>query len=154
MGFVCYLGGSLSQRQISGIFRGLTARCARESQCPILLPLANTGWASARPTEASAYKPGNASEPVNMEDWRRYVRKVGERYKGRIRHYEIWNEPNLPPRFTGSISKVVELTCDAYKILKSIDPQIQVVSPALSHREGKDHIRYPCGSLCPEAKSV
>jgi hypothetical protein len=108
----------------------------------ILLPLANTpGWASARPTEASAYKPGNASEPANLEDWRRYVRKVGERYKGRIRHYEIWNEPNLSGHYTGSINKIVELACDAYEILKSIDPQIQVVSPAVS-TGGKDHVQY------------
>lgn len=29
------------------------------------------------------------------KQWRRYVRAVAERYRGRITHYEIFNEPNL-----------------------------------------------------------
>ncbi len=115
---------------------------AEKHKVEILLPLANTpAWAAARPNEASGYKPGNASEPANMDDWRRYVRTVGERYKGRIRHYEIWNEPNLKPHYSGTISKVVDLACEAYKILKSIDPQNQVVSPAAS-TGATDHIEY------------
>lgn len=108
----------------------------------VLLPLANTpGWAASRPNEASAYSPGNASEPATMDDWRHYVRAVGERYKGRIRNYEIWNEPNLRPHFTGSMDKLVELTCEASKILKSIDMSNKVVSPAASTGT-KDHIEY------------
>jgi polysaccharide biosynthesis protein PslG len=108
----------------------------------ILMPLANTpGWAAARPGESSAYSPGNASEPASIDDWRRFVRTLGERYKGRIRHYEMWNEPNHTPHFSGSISRLVELTCEASKILKSIDPSNQIVSPAIS-ATGKDHLQY------------
>jgi hypothetical protein len=108
----------------------------------ILMPLANTPrWAAARPNESSAYSPGNASEPASIDDWRHFVRTLGERYKGRIRHYEIWNEPNHMPHFSGSISKLVELTCEASKILKSIDPSNQIVSPAIS-ASGKDHLQY------------
>ncbi len=108
----------------------------------ILLPLANTpAWAAARPNEPSAYQPGNASEPASIEDWRRYVRRVGERYRGQIRHYEIWNEPNLKNHFSGSPEKIIELTCEAFEILKSIDPLNQIVSPAAS-TGGKDHLDY------------
>jgi hypothetical protein len=115
---------------------------AESHDVDVLLPLANTPrWAAARPSEVSAYSPGNASEPANIEDWRRYVRRIGERYKGRVRHYEIWNEPNLKPHFSGSVEKLIELTCEAYEILKSIDPLNQVVSPAAS-TSAKDHIDY------------
>ncbi|SEK26552.1 beta-galactosidase [Nitrosovibrio tenuis] len=108
----------------------------------ILLPLANTPeWASARPSEQGSYKPGNASEPASIEDWRRYVRAVGERYKGRIRHYQIWNEINFKQHFSGSTAKLVELACEGSQILKSIDPLNRVVSPAASVG-GKDHLGH------------
>jgi len=48
----------------------------------VLLPLGlSPAWASARPNEVSAYRYGNAAEPLNIEDWRSYVRAVAERYK-------------------------------------------------------------------------
>ena len=106
---------------------------AKHHNVEILLPLANTPqWAAARPGEPSGYQPGNASEPGNIEDWRNYVRTVGERYKGHIRSYEIWNEPNAIQHYSGSIGKLIDLTCEASNILKSIDPLNQIVSPAMS----------------------
>ncbi len=115
---------------------------AQLTKVELLLPLANTPqWAAARPLESSAYKPGNASEPANIEDWRRYVKTLGERYKGKIRYYEIWNEPNIKHHFSGSIEKLVELTCEASQILKSIDPLNKVVSPSAT-AGAKDHIDY------------
>ncbi|MDQ3185496.1 MAG: beta-galactosidase [Pseudomonadota bacterium] len=116
---------------------------AKLQNVDILLPLANSPrWAAARPNDRSAYnKPGYPSEPANIEDWRRYVKTVGERYKGRIRHYQIWNEPNSKLFFSGSPAKLVELTCEAFQILKSIDPLNQVVS-AGSTPGAKDHLGY------------
>lgn len=100
----------------------------------LLLPLGLTPqWASARPTERSAYGPGAAAEPLAMEDWRIYVRKVAQRYKGKIKAYELWNEPNDPEFYSGSMDKLVELTCEAYRVLKEVDPSITVVSPAYTH---------------------
>lgn len=115
---------------------------AKLTKVDILLPLANTpGWAAARPFEKSGYKPGNASEPVRIEDWRRYVRMVGERYRGRIFHYEIWNEPNIKHHYSGSVEKLVELACEAHKTLKAIDSRNLIVSPAAT-AGGRDHIEY------------
>jgi hypothetical protein len=115
---------------------------AKQHNVDLMLPLANSPqWAAARPNDPSGYKPGNSSEPANIEDWRRYVRTVGERYKGRIHNYQVWNEPNAKLFFTGSPAKLVELTCEAFKILKSIDPQNQIVS-AGSTPGAKDHLGY------------
>jgi hypothetical protein len=97
----------------------------------ILLPLASSpNWASARPDEPSGEKPGNASEPKRLDDWRDYVKTVATRYKGRIHEYEIWNEPNVKKFWTGSTEDMVNLTREAYKVLKEVDPGITVVSPS------------------------
>jgi hypothetical protein len=89
-------------------------------------------WASARPNDGSAYGDGpTAAEPKNLDDWRDYVRTVATRYKGKIRYYEIWNEPNLKNFFSGTPEQMVALAREAYKILKEVDPSIQVVSPSV-----------------------
>jgi polysaccharide biosynthesis protein PslG len=108
----------------------------------ILLPLGLTPrWASARPAEASNYQPGNAAEPSNLELWRNYVRTVASRYKGRIRTYELWNEPNSPKFFSGSVDMLVKLTQIAREELKKVDPNIHLVSPAMS-TGSKNHLDY------------
>jgi hypothetical protein len=108
----------------------------------ILLPLALTpDWASARPKEKSPYGPGNAAEPYNMEDWRNYVRTVAKRYKGRIQHFELWNEPNIPGFFSGSPERLVRLAEEAYRILKEIDPANQLAAPA-TVGGGEEHLAW------------
>lgn len=114
---------------------------ANITKVDILLPLAMTPqWASARPHEPSAYKPGNIAEPANFADWSNYVSTVGTRYKGKIKHYEIWNEPSDKTHYSGDIESLVKLTCEAKRILKDIDPTIKVISPASAG--GGRHIEY------------
>jgi len=104
---------------------------AREREVELLLPLGlSPKWASARPEEPSAYAPGAAAEPKNIEDWQNYVRTVGTRYRGRLPYYEIWNEPNWKRFFTGSTEQMFELAREAHEILKPLDPEIAIVSPS------------------------
>lgn len=106
---------------------------AEANKVELVLPLGlSPAWASSRPDEKSAYRPGNASEPRDFEDWRNYVRTVAERYKGKIRYYEIWNEPNSRNFYTGNIETLVELTCEANSIIKSIDATAKLISPAVT----------------------
>lgn len=114
----------------------------------LLLPLGlSPKWASARPTEISAYDDANAdegsgmaAEPASMDDWRNYVRTVALRYHGKIRLFEIWNEPNnnVPPFafFTGTPEKLAELTREAALILKEVDPANRVISSAVVMNTG------------------
>lgn len=89
-------------------------------------------WASARPTDSSAYGESvTPAEPKNLEDWRNAVRTIATRYQGKIHYYEIWNEPNLKSYYSGTIDQMVALNREAYKILKQIDPKIQVISPSI-----------------------
>jgi hypothetical protein len=104
---------------------------AEQNKVEVLLPLAfSPAWASARPNEPSAYEPGFAAEPRNLQIWRNYVRTVATRYKGRIHYYELWNEPNLQKFYSGTVEQMVALAREAYLILKEVDPSITVVSPS------------------------
>jgi hypothetical protein len=92
-------------------------------------------WASARPNDRGNgrnpnIEPGGMAEPRDLEDWRNYVRKVATRYKGRIKTYEIWNEPNLANFYTGTPEAMLNLAREAYTVLKQVDPSITVVSPS------------------------
>ncbi|WP_430434098.1 GH39 family glycosyl hydrolase [Methyloversatilis sp.] len=97
-------------------------------------------WASARPDEAGAYGEGSAAEPARMEDWRNFVRAVATRYKGRIRTYEVWNEPNWKNFYTGSWETMADLTREVARIVKEIDPGARIVLPALASGDGLNRI--------------
>jgi hypothetical protein len=86
-------------------------------------------WASARPFEPSPYGPGQAAEPASLDIWRQWVTAVGQRYQGRIRHYEVWNEPNDGSFYTGTLETLVTLAREARQTLLAIDPGIQMISP-------------------------
>ena len=60
---------------------------------------------------------------------------VAERYRGRIGHYQIWNEPNIFPEWGNNFvdpQRYVELLCRTYQALKQVDPEIVVISGALA----------------------
>jgi len=97
----------------------------------ITLPLAVTPrWASARPDEPGIYGPGTAAEPADLERWRTYVRTVAARYAGRIHSYEVHNEANTTPFWTGGIPKLVELTRIAREEIRMADPKALVIAPS------------------------
>lgn len=93
-------------------------------------------WASARPDETSAWGPGQAAGPRDITDWHNFVRTVAIRYKGKIRHYEVWNEPNWDTFFSGRVEQMVALAREAHRVLKEVDPSIVVVSPSATYESG------------------
>jgi hypothetical protein len=96
----------------------------------ILLTLGQSPqWASSQPDNVNYIGAGAPAPPKDLRDWRNYIRAVGQRYKGRIRNYEIWNEPNDRTYYAGTVPQLVELTREAYQILKQIDPQNVIVAP-------------------------
>lgn len=118
----------------------LVAEAGQHGVKPLLVLAHSPAWASARPSERSAYRSGVAAEPARLSDWTNYVRTVGQRYKGRISEYQVWNEPSDKSHYTGTVDKMVELTCEAQRILRGIDPAIRLVSPGSSG--GGRHIKY------------
>jgi hypothetical protein len=97
----------------------------------ILLTLGQTpAWASSNPDIVNYVGAGAPAPPADIQDWRDYITAVAQRYKGRIRYYEIWNEPNDNTYYTGTVAELAQLTAEAYTILKAVDPGNTVLSPA------------------------
>jgi len=108
---------------------------------PILLQLTYTPrWASSTPDAPTDVEAGNppglSGPPRDMEDWRIFVRTMASRYKGRIHDWEIWNEPNRPQSWGGSVETMVEMTRVASRILREVDPHNRIVSPAPEETKG------------------
>lgn len=107
-------------------------------------------WASARPTERNAYSDqdpepyqynrGITAEPLDMSKWDRFCAKVAERYKGKIKYYEVWNEPNYQNDgtkatgtygfFSGTYAKLAELVRRANQAIKAVDLGAKIICPA------------------------
>ncbi|MDX2153739.1 MAG: beta-galactosidase [Bryobacteraceae bacterium] len=62
-------------------------------------PWFNLGYGNTLYTPGPAHPSAVGWAPMNSDEakaaWSRYVAKLAERYAGRVKHYEIWNEPNI-----------------------------------------------------------
>lgn len=110
---------------------------AQQHRTEILLTLGITPpWAVAVPRFYTNERPRSATPPRDLGDWRTYVATVVQRYKGRIRAYEIWNEPNLRDFWAGTVDDMLSLTEEASQIIHSVDPRALVVSPSATAAYG------------------
>lgn len=123
-------------------------RMAEAKRVELVLTLGMTPtWAASRAGEACIFgPPGCASEPARLEDWEHYVTSVVRRYRGRIKAYEIWNEPvfseddeRKPSQvyFSGSARSMVDMARIAYGVIKREDPAALVLSPAVVSRPAR-----------------
>lgn len=84
----------------------------------------------ARP---AALTPG--SPPVQLDAYARWVQQVATRYRGQVRGYIIWNEPNLALEW-GDLppdpAAYVQLLQVGYRAVKAADPAALVVSAGLA----------------------
>jgi polysaccharide biosynthesis protein PslG len=94
-------------------------------------------WASSNPAQSCAAAAnwgvyGCAAPPASIADWNNFVTAVVTRYKGRIKYYEPWNEPDVNSEYSGNISEMMTMARSAYQIVKSIDPDAIVLTPSVS----------------------
>lgn len=94
-------------------------------------------WASSNSTQPCAATQntgihGCAAPPSNVHDWESFVTALVTRYKEEIQYYELWNEPNVPSEFSGSVQQMLAMAQTAYPIIKSIDPSAFVLAPGVS----------------------
>jgi hypothetical protein len=78
---------------------------------------------------------GATKGPVaSYADYGEFVFQMATRYKGKIRAYEIWNEPNLGREWGGQADAVeyVKILKIAYERIKQADPGAAVVTGGLS----------------------
>ena len=87
-------------------------------------------WASSNPTAPSTYGPGQCAPPANVANWNTFVTALAQHAAGRIKYWEMWNEPQDPQFYCGNIPTLVTLTENTNKLIKSVDPSAIIISPA------------------------
>ncbi|GBD09133.1 hypothetical protein HRbin22_01380 [Candidatus Thermoflexus japonica] len=81
---------------------------------------------------------GAFAPPDDPEDFADFAEAVARRYRGRVFHYQIWNEPNIAPEWGSCPTCAVDpeaytdLLCRTYRRLKAVDPRIVVIAGALA----------------------
>ncbi|MGA9347796.1 MAG: hypothetical protein WBW48_03185 [Anaerolineae bacterium] len=87
-------------------------------------------WSRAAGNEMGPYAP-----PDNYNDFGDFVYAVVSRYKGRIKYYQIWNEPNIYPEWGEqpvNPEAYTELLKIGYTRAKEADPDCVIISGALA----------------------
>jgi hypothetical protein len=64
-----------------------------------------------------------------VSEFTSFLGAVARRYRGRVAAWEIWNEPNLPASWGGTLAQYTALLAATYSTLKDIDPSVLVVAP-------------------------
>ena len=76
-----------------------------------------------------------AGPPADFDDYGDFVYAVVSRYKGRVQHYQIWNEPNIWPEWGDQPvdpEGYVQLLKIAYQRAKEADPNCLILSAPLA----------------------
>jgi len=78
---------------------------------------------------------GSFAPPDRFSDYADYAKAVASRYKGRIKFYQLWNEPNIYPEWgeqAVSPEAYKQLLCEAYRAIKSVDADAVILAGALA----------------------
>lgn len=67
----------------------------------------------------------------NIGDWKMFVRMLVTCYKGKVTHWEIWNEPDIEKFRKTTPEEYVEVLKTTYKAIKDMDPSMKVLSAGL-----------------------
>jgi hypothetical protein len=87
-------------------------------------------WSRAAGNEA-----GTLAPPDDFADYGDFVYAVVSRYKGRIKYYQIWNEPNIYPEWGEAPvnpEAYTELLKVGYTRAKEADPDVVILSAGLA----------------------
>jgi hypothetical protein len=83
--------------------------------------------------------PGSNSMPYSIDEFNKFVWQLATRYRGRIRAYEIWNEPQLAdflyPYNDAECNALATMTKRAFKTIKAQDPNALVLAASVLPRE-------------------
>ena len=113
-------------------FMDSTVNNARARGLEIFATLAYTpGWASGT---------GDiADPPLDTADWFDFVYDTVNRYRGSVKYWGMWNEPNLEQFFTGNGWQYREwILKPGYQAAKAADPSCYVLGPELAHLSSTD----------------
>lgn len=99
------------------------------------------------PAWASPDSSGSPKAVPDMSYWEQFVRRMAQQYRGRIRHWIIWNEPDVwdvshpSNTWAGSEEDYYRLLKTAYLAIKDVDPTLQVHLAGLTYFWDSQHGR-------------
>lgn len=98
-------------------------------------------WAAASTPNTGAYDNGTTvrasnQPPSNMAAWDTYCTTVATRYLGKVKFYEVWNEPNYSRFWAGSDTQLAQLLRRANQAIKAVDATAKIICPAVAEPEG------------------
>ncbi len=70
------------------------------------------------------------NSPEALQAWDNWVRAMVGRYQGQVIEWEIWNEPDINPKHTGT--KIGEFYVRTAKIIKEIQPKARLLALGLA----------------------
>ncbi|MCC7360448.1 MAG: cellulase family glycosylhydrolase [Anaerolineales bacterium] len=110
----------------------------------MLSVVAAPDWTRANPMPAPE---GQEAPPDNPLDYAEFVQRLLDRYPGRIGAIEVWNEMNLEREWNTaegvSPTAYIALLQAAYTTIKAADPNIVVISGALSPTGINCNVSFP-----------
>jgi hypothetical protein len=81
---------------------------------------------------------GSNSMPFSVDEFNKFCWNLATRYKGRIKAYEVWNEPQLAdflfPYNDAECNALAAMTKRAYSTIKACDPAALVLSASVLPR--------------------
>ncbi len=108
---------------------------------PFFLIVATPKWALSADKRDKPW--GWAAEPEFYPQAERFYRALAERYRGKVRYYEFWNEPNgygwHEPNHPEEYAPILKL---AYRSLKEGDPNCLVAVGGLDGGGWKGYYKY------------
>lgn len=74
----------------------------------------------------------DALAPTSESYWTSFVTALVTHADGKIRAYELWNEADYSPYWSGSLATLVRMSVDAASIIHRVDPSALVLSPSIT----------------------
>ncbi len=96
------------------------------------------GWANGTPAELGIIDKNAAKPPTKTQFFRDFVTAVVTRFRGRVSHYEIWNEPNYKEFWNGPYDQFIdEILISGGEAVKAADPAAKRLGPATDRSPAK-----------------
>ncbi len=92
-------------------------------------------WASGTPLDQIKTWHDWGPKAPPLDAWREYIRRMAERYKGKLNYYETWNEPDIR-FFHGTTEQFVAMQKIAYEEIKKADPNAIVMTGGFATAQG------------------
>ncbi len=86
-------------------------------------------------SRAAGNSKGYSAPPDRLEDYGDLVEAVVSRYRGKVRYYQIWNEPNIYPEWGEQdvdAAAYTRLLQEGYRRAKAADPNCVILSAGLA----------------------